>query len=158
MGSARMKWLKVGVLAVSAIGSMMFAPSAKGIANGNLTVAIDGLKNQKGQVCLTVFSSSRGFPKQSDRAVAVQCVKLAGNRPVVTFQNLKAGNYAVAVIHDSNNDKVINTNAIGIPTEGFGFSRNPRVLRGPPKFGDSSVLVAGADTEIEVKLQYLLGG
>jgi uncharacterized protein (DUF2141 family) len=152
-----MKWLKVSVLAVCAIGSMMLAPSAKGIVNGNLTVTVDGLKNQKGQVCLTVFSSSRGFPKQSDRAVAVQCVKPTGNRSTVTFRNLKAGNYAVAVIHDINNDKIINTNGIGIPTEGFGFSRNPRILTGPPKFGDSSVLVAGADTEIEVRLQYLLG-
>lgn len=152
-----MKWLKVGILALSAIGSIMFAPSAKGIANGNLTVAVDGLKNQKGQVCLTVFSSSRGFPSSSDRAVAVQCVKLAGNRPIVTFQNFKAGSYAIAVIHDINNDKILNTNRIGIPTEGFGFSRNPRILTGPPKFGDSSVLVAGADTEIEVRLQYMLG-
>jgi uncharacterized protein (DUF2141 family) len=153
-----MKWLQVSVMAACAIGSMIFAPSAEGIANGNLTVAVNGLKNQKGQVCLTVFSSSRGFPFSSDRAVAVQCVKPVGNRSTATFRNLKAGSYAVAVIHDINNDKVVNTNGIGIPTEGFGFSRNPRILTGPPKFGDSSVLVAGADTEIEVKLQYLLGG
>ncbi len=152
-----MKWLKVSFLTVCAIG-VMFAPSAKGITNGNLTVAIDGLKNQKGQVCLTVFSSSRGFPSKSDRAVAIQCVKPAGNRPIVTFRNLKAGSYAIAVIHDINNDKIINTNRIGIPTEGFGFSRNPRILTGPPKFNDSSVLVAGTNTEIEVRLQYLLGG
>ncbi len=152
-----MKYLKIGALVVGAIGSMAQATNALAIGNGNFTVAVDGLKNQKGQVCLSVFSSSRGFPFSSDRAVATQCIKLTGNRPVVTFSNLKAGSYAVALIHDINNDKALNSNALGIPTEGFGFSRNPRILTGPPKFGDSAVLVAGADTEIEVKLQYFIG-
>jgi uncharacterized protein (DUF2141 family) len=152
-----MKQLRVGVLSLFAIGSLVFSSSVEAITSGNLTVTIDGLKNQKGQVCLSVFSSSQGFPNKNDRALAIQCVKLAGTAPTITFPKLKAGNYAVAVIHDANNDSKLNSNGLGIPTEGFGFSRNPTILTGPPKFADSSVLVVGANTDVQIQMQYLFG-
>jgi uncharacterized protein (DUF2141 family) len=152
-----MKQLGVGVLSLFAIGGLVFSSSVEAITSGNLTVTIDGLKSQKGQVCLSVFSSSQGFPNKNDRALAIQCVKLAGSSPTATFGNLKAGNYAIAVIHDANSDSKLNSNAFGIPTEGFGFSRNPKILTGPPKFADSSVLVVGASTDVQIQMQYLFG-
>ncbi len=152
-----MKQLGIGVLSLFAIGSLVFSSSVEAITSGNLSVTIDGLKNQKGQVCLSVFSSSQGFPNKNDRALAIQCVKLTGTAPTITFPKLKAGNYAVAVIHDANSDNKLNTNGFGIPIEGFGFSQNPKILTGPPKFSDASVLVVGANTEVQIQMQYLFG-
>ncbi|NMG21086.1 DUF2141 domain-containing protein, partial [Brasilonema bromeliae] len=74
--------------------------SAKAVSNSSLTVTINGLKNQRGQVCLSLFSSGRGFPTSSDRAVAARCVKLENAPLTVKFENLKAGNYAIAAYHD----------------------------------------------------------
>jgi uncharacterized protein (DUF2141 family) len=125
--------------------------------NGKLNVRVDGLKSQKGQVCLTIFSSSKGFPDNGKRASQAQCIRIAATPQTVTFSNLKPGNYAIAVIHDANNDGALNRNVIGIPTEGFGFSNNPVIRTGPPKFGESAVLVAGPNTDIQIKLQYFLG-
>lgn len=71
---------------------------------------------------------------------------------------LRAGSYAIAVIHDANNDGTLNRNLLGIPTEGFKFSRNPTILMGSPRFVDSAFLVAGSITNIQIQLQYLLGG
>ncbi|GAA6620321.1 hypothetical protein NUACC26_061370 [Scytonema sp. NUACC26] len=75
----------------------------------------------------------------------------------VTFKNLQPGSYAVAVLHDTNSDKKANRNGLGIPLEGFGFSENPVIRTGPPKFNDA-VLVAGSTTNIQIQLNYLLGG
>ncbi|BAZ10193.1 hypothetical protein NIES4071_20070 [Calothrix sp. NIES-4071] len=116
---------KVVILVLSAITNLVLMPHQVGASfNGKLTVRVDGFKSQKGQVCLTVFSTSKGFPDNGKRASLAQCTKIAATPQTVTFPNLKPGNYAIAVIHDTNNDGALNRNVLGIPTEGFGFSNN----------------------------------
>ena len=153
-----LKRFLVGVTSAIALGSFSISSEANAALKGNLTIAIEGLRSQRGQICLTLFDSSQGFPSKSDRAVQAQCIRLNGTPPTITFRNLKTGSYAVAVIHDTNGDGNLNRNAIGIPTEGFGFSRNPRIVTGPPKFSDAAVIVVGAKTDIQIRLQYFLGG
>ncbi|MFO5492895.1 MAG: DUF2141 domain-containing protein [Cuspidothrix sp.] len=126
--------------------------------NNNLTVEIDGLKNKKGQICLSLFSRRQGFPDNSKNALESKCIKITETPQKVIFSNLKTGNYAVAVIHDANGDGTLNTNSFGIPTEAFGFSNNPLILTKAPTFNESAVLVVGSNTNIQIKLQNLLGG
>jgi uncharacterized protein (DUF2141 family) len=152
------KQLNAVILISTVIANSLLLPQALASFNGKLSIRIDGIKAQRGQICLTVFSGSRGFPDNSKRALLSQCAKVAETPQTVTFPNLKAGNYAVAVIHDVNGDGALNRNPLGIPTEGFGFSNNPVIRIGPPKFGDSAVFIAGPNTNIQIKLQYLLGG
>jgi uncharacterized protein (DUF2141 family) len=125
-------------------------------AAGALSIEINGLRNRNGQVCLSVFNSSNGFPTNGDNAVSSQCVAIDDPASVrVTFGGLKAGSYAVAILHDENADGKANRNRLGIPTEGFGFSRNPGLRAGPPSFADSAFLAAGSQTEIQVQMRYL---
>ncbi|QSJ17380.1 DUF2141 domain-containing protein [Nostoc sp. UHCC 0702] len=147
------KGFRVSVLLLVVMG-LGWPFSAKASSNSNLTVEIDGFKNQKGQVCTSIFASSQGFPNNRDRVIQRQCTKISERSVKVSFGNLKAGNYAVAVIHDENNDLKLNRNDIGIPTEGFGFSRNPEVTTSPPKFNDAAFLIAGPNTDIQIQLKY----
>ncbi len=139
------------------LGNFLFLPNARADLNSNLTVEVDELKNQDGQICATLFDKSQGFPSNSKQALQSQCVKITEKPQKLTFKDLKPGTYAVALIHDANGDGILNSNSFGIPIEGFGFSNNPLVLTGPPKFQDAAVLVAGPNTDIQIKLQYLLG-
>ncbi|MBD2482355.1 DUF2141 domain-containing protein [Planktothrix sp. FACHB-1365] len=123
-----------------------------------ITLSIDGLKNKNGQVCVSLFASNKGFPSNGDDAIQSRCTSITQVPVVMTFDNLQPGSYAIAVLHDANNDKTANRNGLGIPTEGFGFSKNPAILTGPPKFNDAAVVVAGDNTNINIKLQYLFGG
>lgn len=141
------------------LGSMVLMSDAKaGIANINsdLTITVDGLKNQQGQVCFSLFAKSKGFPSNKDNSLQAGCVKVAETSVKLNFKGLAAGNYAVAVFHDINGDSTLNRNLIGIPTEGFGFTNNPTIRTTPPKFNDSAVLVAGSSTNTQIDLQYLL--
>ncbi len=149
---------QVGIALLSVIGNLAFLPSAEGSINSNLSVTVNGLKDQKGQVCFSLFSSSRGFPSNDKRAIKAQCVKLGDSNVKLNIPSLKAGTYALAMFHDKNGDGKLNTNALGIPKEGFGFSRNPRILTGPPKFGDSAVFVVGSSTNIQIDMNYFFGG
>jgi uncharacterized protein (DUF2141 family) len=149
--------LQAVTLVFAILGNLVLLPQANANLNGNLSVNIDGFNNQKGQVCLSLFSSSKGFPDNGKRAIKAQCIKIGQIPQTVIFPNLKAGNYAVAVIHDANGDNTLNRNSLGIPTEGFGFSQNPIIRTSAPKFGDAAVLVAGSSTDIKIQLQYFLG-
>jgi uncharacterized protein (DUF2141 family) len=146
------------ILLLPILGNFFFLASARADLNSNLTVKVDGLKNQTGKICASIFYQSKGFPNDSKKAVQSQCIDITETPQKLIFKNLKAGNYAVALIHDANADGILNSNSFGIPTEGFGFSNNPLILTGPPKFNNAAVLVAGTSTDIQIQLQYLLGG
>jgi uncharacterized protein (DUF2141 family) len=139
-------------LALMAALPLAFAAAAEANA-GNVSVQVDGLRNRKGQVCLSVFNSSRGFP--GDGGIKSQCAAIENDSVTVTFSGIKSGSYAIAVLHDENADGQANRNRLGIPTEGFGFSRNPGLRAGPPKFGDAAFVVAGANTAVQVQMRYL---
>ncbi|WGV28796.1 DUF2141 domain-containing protein [Halotia branconii] len=148
------KGLKSSVLLLAVIGNLAWSLTAKANLNGKLTVEIDGLRNKVGQVCTSIFASSQGFPNNRDRILQRQCTKINDTSLKVTFDNLKAGNYAVAVMHDQNSDLNLNRNDLGMPIEGFGFSRNPEVRTSAPKFSDAAILVAGPNTNIQIQLKY----
>ncbi|BDI19189.1 hypothetical protein ANSO36C_49910 [Nostoc cf. commune SO-36] len=142
------------MLLLVAMGNLAWSLSAKANFNGKLTVEIDGLKNKQGQVCASIFASSEGFPSDRNRGLQKQCTKITDTPLPITFKNLKAGSYAVAVFHDQNNDSTLNSNLFGVPSEGFGFSSNPEILARAPKFSEAAFLVAGPDTNIQIQLKY----
>ncbi len=45
------------------------------------------------------------------------------------FEGLQPGTYAVRLMHDENDNGKLDRNLVGMPTEGYGFSNNPRVMR-----------------------------
>jgi uncharacterized protein (DUF2141 family) len=57
------------------------------------------------------------------------------------FPGLKPGRYAVAVYHDENDNGELDTNLLGIPTEGYGFSNDATGFAGPPDFDAAAVEV-----------------
>ncbi|WP_343227949.1 DUF2141 domain-containing protein [Stakelama flava] len=126
------------------------APSAP----SPLTVRIDNLRSQKGQVLLCLTASAAHFPDCADDPNAIRRSVPAAQH-VIRFDALAPGTYAVSVIHDENGNSRLDTFA-GIPREGFGFSRNPAVHFGPPRFA-AVRFVLGADTaNQDIKIQYIL--
>lgn len=143
----------LSVLAISVAEVVIMSPSANA-GSSSLTVAIDGLRNQNGQVCLSLFSQAEGFPGRSDRAITVECIQTNEASRGVTFRNLNLGSYAVALYHDANADGRLNTGFFGIPTEGFGFSRNPQISTGAPRFQDTALRLTSPSTSIQIQMNY----
>ena len=133
----------------------MLSTTNAAIANSQIRVTIANLRNQKGSVCLTLFNGSQGFPNQSNQAVASRCISAEEATAGTTFDDLAPGDYAIAIIHDENKDGKLNTGLFGIPTEGFGFSRNPKVRMGAPSFEDTAFPFSGTSTPIQIDLKYI---
>ena len=150
-----MQHFRVVSLIFTVLGSLTLALSASADSASTLTLNVDGLRNRKGQICLSVFAASTGFPRKTTNAVQSQCKKIRDDPFSMTLRQLQPGSYAVAVLHDENNDRRANSNFLGIPKEGFGFSRNPAIRFSPPKFAASAFPVTGSSTNIQIQLKYL---
>ncbi len=128
--------------------------SAQAQPKAKLTVVVDGLRHQSGQVCLRIYSNEQGFPSSARGVVQSGCTKVTGNQAMKDFYGLKPGTYAVALYADKNNDSKLNTNFLGIPSEGFGISNNPKAKTRPPKFAEASFDISQNKT-IKITMQYL---
>ncbi len=102
-----------------------------GIAHAaDLDVGVSGLRSQQGKLRIAVIAS----PAQLESAqppVQAQTVPITGATPHIQFKNLAPGRYAVMINHDENSNGKLDTNLIGMPVEGYGFSNNPTGMRKP---------------------------
>lgn len=145
--------INIGVVLLAIAGSLTVG-RAEAQLKGNLIVQVEGLKDQGGLLCIKVFNGSQGFPNGDEKALKRECVKITEEKMQFTYQGLTAGNYAVALFHDSNSDRVLNRNGVGMPTEGYGFSNNPIVRQAAPKYGEAVFLLAGTNTRVQVQMKY----
>jgi uncharacterized protein (DUF2141 family) len=80
--------------------------------------------------------------------------KITSDAVVLTFKDVPPGKYAVNAYHDENNSKTLDRSILGIPQEGYAFSRNARGHRGPPSFEDAAFDVKEGKNELSVTLNY----
>ena len=59
--------------------------------------------------------------------------------------------------HDENDNGKLDTNLVGMPVEGYGFSNNPQVMR-KQTFDEASVDVPAAGTLLPVAMLILIVG
>jgi uncharacterized protein (DUF2141 family) len=72
----------------------------------------------------------------------------------IRITGVAPGDYALLIIHDENRNGRLDT-MLGLPREGFGFSRNPAMRMGPPHYRDVRFALAGRMRQA-VRLNYLL--
>jgi len=119
-----------------------------------LDVQVDGLRSTRGLVRVCLTADPKNFPDCVSDARAVTRSVPATTR-ALSFPGLAPGAYALAVIHDENGNSRLDTFA-GIPREGFGFSRNPGLTFGPPRFSAARFPVAGVSVQQQVRVRYML--
>ena len=121
-----------------------------------LRIHVDGLRNSRGNIGTVVFKSPDGWPENTRKAFRVGPAPIGpdGRSGTAVWQNLPAGDYGVAAIHDENSNARLDKNLLGIPREGFGFANNPHVGRSAPPFQAAVVHVGCPVTVIEIHMQY----
>lgn len=125
------------------------------IKKGNLKVVVNNMRNKTGQVGFFLFNSADGFPSHTEKSLLSGFVKTVGNTVEYTFTNIALGTYAVYVFHDEDNNKMLNTNFIGMPKEGIGVSNNAKGHFGPPKYDDAKFNFNKPEQTISISLSYL---
>ena len=128
---------------LSSVTAMCFVPGA---VSADLTITVDNFDKPEGTVYLSVFNSKESYDSgETDAAILAAQGKLKGATYSLTLHDLQPGNYAVRLFHDENRNGELDSNMLGIPKEGYGFSNNAGRM-GPPSFEDAAVSVTDNTT------------
>jgi uncharacterized protein (DUF2141 family) len=120
----------------------------------DLKITVRDVRSTTGFVFVAVYDSQGAFMKAS-LARATRKVKANQGSVTLVIPNLPPGTYAVASYHDENANGKMDTNSLGVPTEGYGFSNDAQGTAGPPKFAQAAFeFDAKADKTISFSLNY----
>ncbi len=129
--------------------------SFKPIINQNLKVTVTRLHSNQGVVLISLFKDGNGYPDDASKAVGKEKGYIVEKSATIIFKNVPPGSYAIAILHDENNNQKMDKNILGIPKEGYGFSNNVSGAFGPPSYKKASFNhTASAPTEILIKAKY----
>lgn len=118
-------------------------------------VQILNIRNSSGTVACALFDTPEGFPHDFLRmATNVMIIKIRKDQARCDFEDIPRGRYAMAVIHDENMNGKLDSNFLGIPTEGYGFSNDAEGLLGAPPFSAASFPYDGQNIELKMSLHY----
>lgn len=92
-----------------------------------LDIEISGIRNNKGYIMLQLLDSTQKIIKE-------EMSPIKDFKCLISIENLRVEEYAVRYYHDENANGKMETNLIGKPTEGYGFSNNVIGKFGPPAF------------------------
>lgn len=134
----------------SAALSMALAASAFAQA-ATLEVEITDIRSTEGQLMVAVHASAEGWDGKAAPAAA-QLHAPSGDSALLRFEGLAPGSYAVQVMHDQNGNGELDSNFMGMPIEGYGFSNNPEVMR-KATFEEARVEVGEGETRIQLRLR-----
>ena len=141
----------LAVLVFASLPSDAFTQSAC----PGIHVKILDIKNSIGSVACALFEAPAGFPSEFlHSATNVMIIKIRKAQARCDFEDIPPGTYAMVVIHDENMNGKLDTNALGIPKEGYGFSNDAKKWLGTPSFSAASFPYDGQNIDLTMSLHY----
>jgi len=133
--------------------SLLLAAVAAASA-ADLTITVKDIRSTDGSVLIAVYDGDASFMNPPQAKVRRKVNASKGEVKFV-IHDLPAGKYAVSSYHDENNNGTLDTNSLGVPTEGYGFSNDAQGVAGPPKFAQAAFEFDGQkDKAISFSLNY----
>lgn len=143
---------RIAGLALS--GSLIAAASP--VAAGTITITVTDLRNTKGVVRACMTTVENVFPRCIKDPDSHRTVVDAADTVTIRFEDVAPGDYAIALLHDENEDGKANRVLGMAPKEGYGFSRDAPVRMAPPDWEDAVFTVGSASQELRIRMRYFL--
>ena len=116
----------------------------------DLTLEVSNIAEPQGELRWMIFDSAEDYAADRNPVIAGRS-RVQGEALSVTLHDMPTGTYAVKLFHDANSNGKLDTNMVGLPKEGYGFSNNAGRF-GPPGF-DAAAVEVQADTLIDVRVR-----
>jgi uncharacterized protein (DUF2141 family) len=121
---------------------------------GTITVDVNGLKNNDGNLCVALFINDIGFPANHQKALVKKIIPIKSKKMTFTLRNIKYGVYALSILHDDNKNNKMDFHILGFPKEGYGVSNNIRSPIGPPKFDECTFKLNSDEIHLQININY----
>ena len=120
-----------------------------------LAFAIEGVRNDKGQLVVAVYTSKEAWLKVPSAAKVMKVAPRVGNVFAV-MEEVPTGACAVLVFHDENGNGKLDMGWLPLPgpTEGSGASNGATGRMGPPSWEDARFECRPGEAVVKLKLAY----
>ena len=112
--------------------------------------------DKPGVLYLSICKDAAGFEETvENESEEASCITSSGEIELQNFEingMLPHGEYAISLFVDSNGNKKIDKNFLGIPKEQYGFSNNVMGRMSAPSFDQAKFVVSGPTTQ-NIKLR-----
>lgn len=120
-----------------------------------IQVKVLEIENSTGTIACALFEAPAGFPLEFMQfATNIVVIKIRDTKARCHFVDISAGTYAIGVIHDENMNGKLDTNWLGIPKEGYGFSNDAKGFVSAPSFEDASFEYDTGELDMTISLNY----
>ena len=143
-------------IAAAAVFAAASPALAKIESHGDVTIKVTDLRSADGVVRACMTTREDVFPKCADDPEAYRIIVPAKKNVTLTFNDVKPGNYAIALLHDENGNGKADRALGMMPKEGYGFSRDAPVKMAPPKFRDAVFPHGTTSQNMTIKMRYFL--
>jgi len=133
--------------------SLVLLTAVININAAELHVTIDHINNDNGTILAQIFEGPENFKNGKPKDSAMLSAKTG--QATLSFNNLDPGEYVVRMFHDDNNNQKMDSNAFGMPTEGYAFSNEAIGNMGPPKYKDMVVVITKNDSKVKTKAKMI---
>lgn len=134
-------------------GSLAAAAPAQA---GEVVITVTDVRSAKGVIRACMTTREDIFPKCIKDPSAHRTVVPASGKVEIRFTGVKPGNYAIALLHDENDNGKADRTMGMMPKEGYGFSRDAPVKMAPPKFNDAVFAQGEGTSRMTIKMRYFL--
>lgn len=135
-----------------AIGAGLLAAAAPTWAATDLLVRVVGIQAPLGKIGCSLFSDATGFPMDNAGAQQ-QWVPARAEGVTCRFSGVKPGRYAVAIGHDLNDNRRVDTNLFGLPIEQWGVSNSVRPTLRAPRHDEAAFVIPADATEHAITIE-----
>ena len=126
--------------------------------SAEITFVVKKLRNTEGVALVYIFDDAIKWEKENDD----------GGKPVITCKNkqpiannevsvvcdIAPGTYGATLMHDENDNGEFDTNFVGMPKEGYGFSNDAEAGMSMPDFKEATFTVDTKDKAININATY----
>jgi uncharacterized protein (DUF2141 family) len=144
------------VRALTILSATTGAFAAVPAAADEVVITVTGLRSAEGTVRACMTTEEKIFPKCIKDPASHRTVVKAGEAVTIRFTGVEPGKYAVALLHDENDNGKADRALGMMPKEGYGFSRDAPVRMAPPKFRDAVFEHKTGRQDIAITMRYFL--
>ena len=116
-----------------------------------LTVTVKNVPSSSGTIMIGAYNNAETFTHPT-KLYKSKIVKAKKGEVTFKLEVNKGDKIALALYHDKNENKKLDKNMFGVPTEYYGFSNDARGTFSAPSFESAAVVVDG-DKSISIKVE-----
>lgn len=117
-----------------------------------ITFAVNDLRSDRGALRCGLYADADNWLDGDPRAGARALIR--GGAATCVFRGIAPGTYAIAALHDEDDDGEMDKNLLGLPEEGHTASNNAQEGALTPDWDDARFDYRGGELHLHARMEY----